>query len=68
MVGESRTKEKGYVAALYANIKKCYPDKHVHLVTNKIEFFDALIRRAEPEIIGRYTLEVYSIYLIISIK
>lgn len=52
-MGESRTKEKGYVAALYANIKKCYPDKHVHLVTNKIEFFDALIRRAEPEIIGR---------------
>lgn len=45
-------KEKGYVAGLYANIKKCIPDKHIHLRT-KTEFIDALIRRAEPELNGK---------------
>ncbi|XP_061401405.1 gametogenetin-binding protein 2-like [Musca vetustissima] len=53
LVGETTTKEKGYVAALYANIKKCHPDKHIHVFTNKIDFLDALIRRAEPEVNGR---------------
>lgn len=45
-------KEKGYVAALYANIKKCIPDKHIHLRT-RTEFIDGLIRRAEPELNGK---------------
>ncbi|XP_013110762.2 gametogenetin-binding protein 2-like isoform X1 [Stomoxys calcitrans] len=55
LVGETTTKEKGYVAALYANIKKCHPDKHIHVFTNKIDFLDALIRRAEPEVNGSYS-------------
>lgn len=45
-------KEKGYVAALYANIKKCVASKHIHLVT-RTDFIDSLIRRAEPELNGR---------------
>lgn len=53
LVGETTPKEKGYVPALYANIKKCHPDKHIHIFTNKIDFLDALIRRAEPEVNGR---------------
>lgn len=55
LVGETTAKEKGYVAALYANIKKCHPDKHIHVFTNKIDFLDALIRRAEPEVNGSYS-------------
>lgn len=44
-------KEKGYVAALYSNIKRCL-DKHIHLQT-KADFIDSLIKRAEPELNGR---------------
>lgn len=55
LVGETRTKEKGYVAALYSNIKRCQPEKHIHVFTNKIDFLDALIRRAEPEVNGSYS-------------
>ncbi|XP_058983996.1 gametogenetin-binding protein 2-like isoform X2 [Musca domestica] len=55
LVGETTPKEKGYVPALYANIKKCHPDKHIHIFTNKIDFLDALIRRAEPEVNGSYS-------------
>lgn len=53
LVNESNpTKEKGYVAALYSNIKKCIADKHIHLQT-KADFIDSLIKRAEPELNGR---------------
>lgn len=43
--------EKGYVAGLYAGIKRCLPDKHIHLQT-KTEYISALITRAEPELMG----------------
>lgn len=53
LVNESNpSKEKGYVAALYSNIKKCIADKHIHLQT-KADFIDSLIKRAEPELNGR---------------
>lgn len=53
LVNESNpAKEKGYVAALYSNIKKCIADKHIHLQT-KADFIDSLIKRAEPELNGR---------------
>ncbi|XP_055904020.1 gametogenetin-binding protein 2-like [Eupeodes corollae] len=54
LVGETTTKEKGFVAALYANIKKCQPEQHIHVQT-KADFIDTLIRRAEPEVNGSYT-------------
>uniref|UniRef100_A0A1B6DI37 Gametogenetin-binding protein 2 n=1 Tax=Clastoptera arizonana TaxID=38151 RepID=A0A1B6DI37_9HEMI len=43
--------EKGYVPALYAGIKRCLPDKHIHLQT-KTEYISNLITRAEPELLG----------------
>lgn len=45
-------KEKGYVTAIYNGIKRCLKDKHIHLPI-KVEYIDDLIKRAEPEIIGR---------------
>ncbi|XP_034946230.1 gametogenetin-binding protein 2-like [Chelonus insularis] len=45
-------KEKGYVPALYAGIKRCIPERHVHLPTNT-DYISSLIDRAQPEIIGR---------------
>lgn len=44
-------KEKGYVAALYSGIKRCLPDKHLHLQT-KTDYISKLISRAEPELMG----------------
>lgn len=44
-------KEKGYVSTLYAGIKRCIPDKHIHLQT-KTEYIAKLISRAEPELLG----------------
>lgn len=55
LTGEVSTKEKGYAAQLYAHIRKCVPDEHIHVSTNKIEFLDALIKRAEPEVNGSYS-------------
>lgn len=46
------TKEKGYVSSLYAGIKRCLPDKHIHLQT-KTDLITKLISRAEPELLGR---------------
>ncbi|KAG5884357.1 hypothetical protein JTB14_030796 [Gonioctena quinquepunctata] len=45
------TKEKGYVSSLYAGIRRCLPDKHIHLQT-KTEYITKLISRAEPELLG----------------
>lgn len=45
-------KEKGYVTAIYNGIKRCLKDKHIHLPI-KPDYIDDLIKRAEPEIIGR---------------
>ncbi|XP_049823669.1 gametogenetin-binding protein 2-like isoform X2 [Aethina tumida] len=45
------TKEKGYVSSLYAEIKRCLPDKHIHLQP-KTDYITKLISRAEPELLG----------------
>ncbi|XP_016954240.3 gametogenetin-binding protein 2-like [Drosophila biarmipes] len=55
LIGEISAKEKGYAAQLYVHIRKCVPDQHIHVSTNKIEFLDALIKRAEPEVNGSYS-------------
>lgn len=47
------TKEKGYVPSLYAGIKRCLRDKHIHLQM-KTDYITKLISRAEPELLGRY--------------
>lgn len=46
------SKESGYVASLYAGIKKCITNKHIHLQT-KLDYIDTLIKKAEPELNGR---------------
>lgn len=48
--------EKGYVQALYAGIRRCLPDKHIHLQT-RTEYISDLITRAEPELMGRLATE-----------
>lgn len=45
-------KEKGYVPGLYSGIKRCLTEEHIHLQT-KAEFIDSLVKRAEPELIGK---------------
>lgn len=50
----SSSKEKGFISALYSNIKRCLADKHIHLQT-KADFIESLIKRAEPEISGNIT-------------
>uniref|UniRef100_A0A1B0CHH4 Uncharacterized protein n=1 Tax=Lutzomyia longipalpis TaxID=7200 RepID=A0A1B0CHH4_LUTLO len=45
------SKEKGFVASLYAGIKRCPDEKHIHLQT-KADYIDELIKRAEPELNG----------------
>ncbi|XP_015604468.1 gametogenetin-binding protein 2-like isoform X2 [Cephus cinctus] len=44
--------EKGYVASLYNGIKRCIPERHVHLPTNT-EYISTIIGRAQPELMGR---------------
>ncbi|KAK0178640.1 hypothetical protein PV327_007516 [Microctonus hyperodae] len=46
------TKEKGYVPILYAGIKRCIPEHHVHLPYNT-DYIGSIIGRAQPEIMGR---------------
>lgn len=45
-------KEKGYVTRLYDKIKRCLPDKHIHLPP-ETDYITKLISRAEPELLGR---------------
>lgn len=52
LVNETTCKE-GFDAALYANIRKPQSEKHIKIITKKVDFLDALIRRAEPEVNGR---------------
>lgn len=47
------SKENGYVASLYAGIKKCITNKHIHLQT-KLDYIDTLIKKAEPELNGSH--------------
>ncbi|XP_069703871.1 gametogenetin-binding protein 2-like isoform X1 [Periplaneta americana] len=44
-------REKGYVPALYLGIKRCIPEKHIHLQT-RTTYIANLITRAEPELLG----------------
>ncbi|KDR09742.1 Gametogenetin-binding protein 2 [Zootermopsis nevadensis] len=44
-------REKGYVPALYLGIKRCIPEKHIHLQT-RTAYIANLITRAEPELMG----------------
>lgn len=44
-------KEKGYIPALYSGIKRCLPEKHIHLQC-KTDYIAGLITRAEPELLG----------------
>ncbi|GLH06233.1 Gametogenetin-binding protein 2 [Gryllus bimaculatus] len=44
-------REKGYVPALYAGIKRCLPEKHIHLQT-KTDYIGGLITRADLELMG----------------
>jgi hypothetical protein len=46
------SKEKGFVSSLYAGIRRCLADKHIHLEL-RTEFIASLIARAEPELIGK---------------
>lgn len=41
------------MAALYAGIKRCVPDQHIHVQT-KTEYIAKLINRAEPELLGSH--------------
>lgn len=52
LVNETTCKE-GFDAALYANIRKPQSEQHIKIITKKVDFLDALIRRAEPEVNGR---------------
>ncbi|KAG7188191.1 hypothetical protein KM043_017684 [Ampulex compressa] len=45
-------KDSGYVAALYSDLKRCIPDRHIHLPTNT-DYVGTLIGRAQPELMGR---------------
>lgn len=44
-------RDKGYVPALYLGIKRCIPEKHIHLET-RTSYIANLITRAEPELMG----------------
>ncbi|KAL1140636.1 hypothetical protein AAG570_000566 [Ranatra chinensis] len=45
------SREKGYIPALYAGIKRCLPDKHIHLPSNT-DYISALVARVQPDIMG----------------
>uniref|UniRef100_A0A224X9X1 Putative gametoproteintin-binding protein 2 n=1 Tax=Panstrongylus lignarius TaxID=156445 RepID=A0A224X9X1_9HEMI len=45
------TREKGYIPALYAGIKRCLPEKHIHLLPNT-DYVSALVARVQPDIMG----------------
>ncbi|XP_041347391.1 gametogenetin-binding protein 2-like [Gigantopelta aegis] len=52
LVGEKdSTKEKGYCARLYENLRCCPKERHVHVVCDT-EFIAHLIEKAEPELVG----------------
>lgn len=46
-------KEKGYVGALYAGIRRCLFDKHLHLPAES-DYIKNLIMKAEPELLGSH--------------
>lgn len=52
MENSNPTKEKGYVSSIYQGIERCIKNKHIHLPV-KDHYIDDLMKRAEPEIIGR---------------
>lgn len=46
------TKEKGYVPALYAGIKRCISDGHLHLPTDT-EYIKTLMDKSQADSLGR---------------
>lgn len=52
-------KEKGYVPILYAGIRRCVADRHIHLPI-LIDYIDAIISRAQPELLGRYGFAAFT--------
>ncbi len=56
--GESTTngatiREKGFVPSLYAGIRRCSPNNHIH-VDQRTDYIMGLILAAEPELLGKY--------------
>lgn len=45
-------KEKGFVPSLYAGIRRCSPNNHIH-VEQRTDYIMSLILAAEPELIGK---------------
>lgn len=48
----SNVKEKGFVPSLYAGIRRCTPNNHIH-VDQRTDYIMGLILAAEPELLGK---------------
>lgn len=46
-------KEKGFIPSLYAGIRRCSPNNHIH-VDQRTDYIMGLILAAEPELLGKY--------------
>ena len=55
---EAGCKEKGYVAALYAGIRRCEAKGHIHIPADT-DYVTHLITRAEPELQGRCVFALF---------
>lgn len=49
---ESLVKEKGFIPSLYAGIRRCSPNNHIH-VDQRTDYIMGLILAAEPELLGK---------------
>ncbi|XP_014240539.1 gametogenetin-binding protein 2-like [Cimex lectularius] len=45
------TREKGFIPGLYSGIKRCMPDKHLHLPSNT-DYVSSIIARAQPDVMS----------------
>ena len=45
-------KEKGFIPSLYAGIRRCTPNNHIH-VDQRTDYIMGLILAAEPELLGK---------------
>ena len=45
-------KEKGFIPSLYAGIRRCSPNNHIH-VDQRTDYIMGLILAAEPELLGK---------------
>lgn len=46
-------KEKGFIPSLYAGIRRCSPNNHIH-VDQRTDYIMGLILAAEPELLGKW--------------